>query len=366
MIYQKILEFVSKSVKEELEKSKTPYILYNQQIIRSVIKEFRNSFPNQNYKLYYAMKANYSPKIIEFLSDKVDGVDVASNHELNIGNKYFKINQISVNGPSFSNDEIQNYLSSDYSVDINSIDQLVKIDSQTEIGIRITEFKKGIGRKSRFGINIFNDENFTVLKNKRITRIHIHFGEKDMDFLEYFNDILCQLNYLGILKNLKEINLGGGFHDLLIKEKLTSFFSQLEDLYNKFGVDSLNIQTIIEPGNAIIKYAGLLVTRPVSTFIEDNNQYISLNTSLFKNTLWHNPILITTTAKGDSLINTKISGNTCYEYDSYSKELQLPIINTTDNIVFYPMGAYVQSNYTTLHDPKFIVEKYNWCTMSES
>ncbi|HGK1109691.1 TPA: hypothetical protein ACJZWS_000850 [Streptococcus pneumoniae] len=104
MINKKIQQVVLESLQNFLNGNFiSPCVVYDFGLLETVLDEFKNQIPvTFNYQLFYAVKANSNEKILEFLVDKIDGVDVASLSELDVAKKFFPPTQISVNGSAFS------------------------------------------------------------------------------------------------------------------------------------------------------------------------------------------------------------------------------------------------------------------------
>ena len=242
-----------------------------------------------------------------------------------------------------------------FNIDVNSLAQLNNMDSALPVGIRIAEVE-GDKKISRFGINIFNSESINLIKTKLVNRIHIHFGEKTLGFINKLESILCVLKSAHILQQLHEINLGGGFMKLAGQGNLEMFFSLLFDLYKRYGVDTNIVATIIEPGRGLVSFSGILIADVEDMDTEDGVQLITLNASCFKIGVWFPPKILTYTHKETSMITTSIFGNTCFEDDVFCKNQEMYKLSSNSSFVLFPVGAYTQSNHTNLHTNFFYKE----------
>jgi len=63
------------------EVGRTPFYVYDRQVIRQQVEALRTAFPPE-VELHYAIKANPMPAVVNFLAGLVDGLDVASGGEL--------------------------------------------------------------------------------------------------------------------------------------------------------------------------------------------------------------------------------------------------------------------------------------------
>ncbi|MDS8835756.1 pyridoxal-dependent decarboxylase [Streptococcus pneumoniae] len=265
MINKKIQQVVLESLQNFLNGNFiSPCVVYDFGLLETVLDEFKNQIPvTFNYQLFYAVKANSNEKILEFLVDKIDGVDVASLSELDVAKKFFPPTQISVNGPAFSYETLYNLIKKQYKVDINFLEHLQQFSPKESVGIRVTEPDELNNRMSRFGINICSDNWTSNLQNPLITRLHFHFGEKDDKFIVKLDKILFKLQEINKLREVREINLGGGFMKLFMENRLKEFFLSLMEIYKKYDIDS-TVTTIIEPGSAITSFSAYMITSPVN------------------------------------------------------------------------------------------------------
>ncbi|HEV0055229.1 TPA: pyridoxal-dependent decarboxylase, partial [Streptococcus pneumoniae] len=172
MINKKIQQVVLESLQNFLNGNFiSPCVVYDFGLLETVLDEFKNQIPvTFNYQLFYAVKANSNEKILEFLVDKIDGVDVASLSELDVAKKFFPPTQISVNGSAFSYETLYNLIKKQYKVDINFLEHLQQFSPKESVGIRVTEPDELNNRMSRFGINICSDNWTSNLQNPLITR----------------------------------------------------------------------------------------------------------------------------------------------------------------------------------------------------
>lgn len=337
----------------------SPCIVYDLNILTRILEKFREQIPNElKYKLFYAVKANINKEILNFLSNKIDGVDVATVDELAIAKEYFSPERISINGPSFRDEELRYFQEQNFLVDINFISSVENMNPNIDYGIRVMEVNDQNVSVSRFGINIFSSKILNIFNSNKITRLHLHFGEKDEAFIQKLDKILSYLEEIDMLKNINELNLGGGYLYLFVSNNLGTFFSSLLELYKKYGIED-RITTIFEPGRALINFSAYMVANPINVSHQENYQLVTLNTSIYRNSLWFSPKIVTTiNSLGNEKIQTKIFGNTCFEDDKYPYEISLPPLQENSSIIFFPVGAYVKSNHSNLHNTKFMKEVY--------
>lgn len=341
-----------------LLKLPTPHYIYNLNIMNLLVEEITNNIKGYDYiKLGYAMKANPNPEILNFLKDKVSFIDVASIQEFQIASPYFK--NISINGPSFSTEELLYLLKikeNSITIDYNSLSQLYAVKEHIRdknIGVRINipyHLKNGEYIKSRFGIHIDNENlyDFIAENNNKIVRLHFHNGEKIDDFFRLIRSILDTLKSKGLLNDIQEINIGGGISNYLEKNKVKDLINQINNLKNEYFKYN-DVIFSIEPGHSLTFLSGFLVTSVISSDIFKEINIIHTNCSCYNNFRWFRPKIISHTSNSTNAIITNIYGTTCFEDDIFVENKYLPLLKIEDKMIFYPTGAYSVSNSTNLH-----------------
>ncbi|NCG69207.1 hypothetical protein GWJ21_15245 [Bacillus coagulans] len=345
----------------------SPAIIYNFNIINEVIDKLYNRIGSRSeyLKIFYSVKANSNTSLLHFLSNKIDGADVASLYELNKAMKA-GFNSLSVTSPGFSNEEIKQVYDSNNIFDFNSLSQLkdsYDIIKGKEIGVRIksqftnldtNRFDKTMG--SRFGIDFADKEfvKFVTKNNIIISRIHIHNGEKDSNDLETIFSIVKEILNNPLFNEIKQINLGGGFVQSFVRHGMDDFLTVFDKFYSEHKTRMNNIFFVIEPGRLISNLSGFLISK-VKTADYDSREQVKnvvMDASAYNLFQWFLPRPITTTSKYEK-IRLNIWGNTCYERDCFAFGLCFNNLNIGDKVVFYPVGAYSKNNSKSLHEIPF-------------
>lgn len=328
---------------EELYTLNTPAIVYNYNLLEAAITYVRKHIPG-SIKLYYSIKANSNNDMLVYMKNHIDGLDVASIYEFEAGIKAGYSN-ISVTGPSFKPTDIEKVYNHNCLFDFNSISQLIKCEEfikNKEIGVRI---KIDNTPYSRFGIDIKDKEfqNFITINNIKIRKVHIHSGEKSPSSITEVCNYLKKVLNNEILRNVKTINLGGGITNLLINGEIKNFKNQLSEV-GKIG----DYEIILEPGRAISSLCGFLVTSVIAADISNSKKDVTLDSSAYNLFPWFLPRPISTDSRKE-IITQNLWGNTCFEYDSFARDLNYPELDMDNKIIFYPVGAYSKNNHKTLH-----------------
>jgi len=350
----------------QLEKVEGDAICYNIDILRSTMKKMKNDFsviPQLN--ILFAIKANNHPIVLQTLATLDIGADCASMEEveyaINAG-----IKNISVTGPGFEKKDIEELIRRDIDFDFDNYQQISeyisdKKEGKIRIGIRI----KKQGYDSRFGLDIEDREfNNLILKNNCvIERIHFHYGEKNFESLsKLLKDIICLLKNHSELKDVKTINLGGGFENIYFLGKDRNMIDMIKHFSEE--VSSLLgrvVNIVIEPGSLIGLPFGFLKTSTLSVY--DRELLATLRVSAFNLSTWHklSPIFHNGTyiwKHEPTEYKYQLVGNTCFEQDIFGSFYFEEQLSQNDVIILYPIGAYnfnLRRNLHGVQPPRILV-----------
>jgi len=360
---EKIRMFTNSSkLKKIVNAEKTPLIVYDFDNVSKVIEVFRRAFADREYiKLFFAVKSNNNLSFLKFLSEFVDGFDTASIEEFNLVKK-LRCN-ISFTSPGVSLDDIELLLSNRVIFDFDSISQ---IDNYTrrcslyEIGIRINIADSCIGR-SRFGI-LLNNTSISYFhdKNLKITSIHFHTEMKDERYTQKIIDSLEQLIHNKVINPLevRYLNLGGGFLNMFIENKLNNIVEFIDELKMKYFSANDMIKFVIEPGATLSIFSAYLLTEVLNINDNNNEKFAVLNASAYNLIRWFKTTPVYYTSEKSVKYKYNIYGNTCYEYDIFFNNIWLNEIAIADRLILFPFGAYTRSNHANLHSMKLPTEAY--------
>ena len=200
-------------LKKILKEIPTPLFITDKSILQNKVYEinkiFKNSLPKNKFLLYYAIKANFNPKIVHILKNSgIDGIETVSPYEILLAKKIgFKPNKILFTGNNLTNEEINFAKKLGVIMNIGSISELkyfAKNNPNSEVSIRINpgygdgEFSNVItgGNSSKFGIlNIEIHKAFKIIRenNLKIIGIHCHLGS-GLYKTNYFNNMVILYN----------------------------------------------------------------------------------------------------------------------------------------------------------------------------
>jgi diaminopimelate decarboxylase len=365
------LHFSGLDVNKLASQFKAPTFLYSSERVVSNILSIKNALkqyvPKNPHKIYYAMKANRFSPLLTFLNIKqLCGIDACSPNEVELAMSCgFKSNEISFTACSLSKNDfmqLSNYDGLIMNCDsLHSIKNWGELKPGSNIGIRINP-EMGTGRRdndklqyagqkiTKFGIYKEQFEealNLTKKYKLEINRIHFHTGCGYLnDELDQWQKILKEsLWFIQQCPSLSAINIGGGLgvphtqNDQNLNLKLWA-----KTIASVFG--NLNVQIEVEPGDYLVKDAGLLILE--KTFIETkkNKTFIGVNAGF---NIAPEPVYYSMPFEPISLINkpekikVSVVGNINEAMDVWYEDINLPDITDQDYLAIINSGAYSSS-----------------------
>ncbi|MDQ7031273.1 MAG: carboxynorspermidine decarboxylase [Desulfonauticus sp.] len=262
----------------------TPCYLISEQVIRRNCRVLLDIQKKTGAKILLALKAFFLPDVFPVIREYLCGVCASGLFEARAGKEFFG-KEVHTFSPAYKKIEIEKIATYSTTLIFNSIHQLktfvklVKnINPHLQIGLRINPLYSEIEHKlydpcqksSRFGVlpQHFSQDIIPLLDG-----LHFHaLCEQNSDVLSRV--IKAVEHHFGqYLPYLKWINLGGGHHITRIgydKDLLCELIIYLQQKYN--------LQVYLEPGEAVVLNAGVLVSEVVD-IVENDVSIAILDTS---------------------------------------------------------------------------------------
>ncbi len=357
----------------------SPLYIYDFSQIRQTYRRLRASL-HPAIQLYYAVKANPNPAIVQEFITNGSGFDVSSGGELELvlakgGNPA----QISFAGPGKTRAELQaavdagvNFLSVEAISELKDIENIAgKRGRPASMMLRVNpqyrikgfQIKMG-GVPSPFGIDEeqLNEVLPSILKSKwlKLRGLHVYAGTQLLDenaIVENTQMILeMSEKYAGAFRcEFEYINIGGGwgvpYHEKdrpLAEERL---ISQLNERVAAFITRQPHTKLILELGRYLVGNAGIYVTevvrvkksRGINFLVLDGgmNHYLAASGNFGQVLRKNFPIsrvnLRNQTLEGETY---HIVGPLCTPIDRMGSNINLPQTREGDLVVFPQTGAY--------------------------
>lgn len=340
----------------------TPFFLFSEKKIEDNFQQFRAYFPGA--EIYYAMKANSEPQVLQILADAGSGFEVASIFELNmlkeIGVPPGKILYGTAVKPMTHIREFFAYGVNRFAFD--SFPELEKIaavapGARVYVRVRVDDTGSVFRFSEKFGTE---KENIVPLLQRANGLglipygISFHVGSQASNpmawacALEQLADALENLEKLGI--EVEVLNLGGGYPCRYASSENTPLLEEIAANtlapYRKLPYQP---RLIMEPGRRIVADAGILITSVIARVERRENTWLFLDggvyNALFESMAYQGSTRYTITCVRPSYDSGEmlfaLAGPTGDSADVITREALLPAdVNVGDKLIVHDVGAY--------------------------
>lgn len=385
---------MDKEILNKVREYGSPIYVYDEAILRENCKDlllFENELKeklNVDVKMHYSTKSNSNLSIMQIIREEGLAVDCMSPTELAIDEHagFLKENILYVCN-NITAEEMKMVNEKGILICLDSVSQVEtygKVCPNTEIMVRINPGKGGVGhsqkvvtagKETKFGISEDNiSELLEVVKryNLKIIGVHQHLGSLFLNdkIDQYISGVIAGLEIVKkYFKNLRIIDLGGGFGVPYLSEEEKLDFTQLSNKLIPVLQEFLNTygkieQFKFEPGRYIPCTAGFLIG--TVTTIKENEGKIWIGTDIGMNTLirpamynaYHEIEIVT--QNSSEMITANICGNICESGDILGKNRRILKPEINDIVIVYNAGAYgyaMASSYTGRLKPAEVMIK---------
>jgi len=358
------------------ERLGTPFYAYDSGLIQQRIRELREVLPSR-VLIHYALKANPFPPLLRYMSELVDGCDVASSGELGQAIEAgFRPATISFAGPGKRDTELKTALQEGITVNVESageLRRLVRLGEQLgirpQVALRINpDFElKGSGMRMGGGAKPFGvdaEKAPDIIREINLLDIdfhglHIFTGSQSLNLDAIMQ---CQSSALELARRLlgessppvRHINIGGGLgipyfpgeNRLHIKPIGDHLHYLLEDHGDWLGP----AQLILELGRFLVGEAGVYVTRIIdrkssrgATFLITDggmHHHLALSGNLGQVLRKNYPVYLAHRVGDPAEEIVNIHGPLCTPLDVLGHKVALPRAEIGDLIAITQSGAY--------------------------
>lgn len=277
---------------ELVKEFKTPLYVMDQELIETTIDKMKAAFKSTrfNTRIAYAGKAFLSTGMIKLVESKGLDLDVVSGGELYTAHKAgFPMNKVHLHGNNKLVNEIE--MAVEFGIDtivVDNEDEIDKIEricrekgKKQAVLVRIDpgieahthHYIKTSGLTSKFGISLFQDNLFDIIKRLNDSEwiefkgFHTHIGSQIFQSAFFIFALDEIFKYLDKLKKelgivVHTVNMGGGFGVYYkegddpkpIEEVLSEIITYTEAMEIKYQIGFKEL--CIEPGRSIVGNAG--------------------------------------------------------------------------------------------------------------
>ena len=354
----------------------TPLYVYHAEKIKEQYAKLTTAFQATNTVFFYACKALTNINILKYIKSLGANVDCSSINEVKLAlHAGFPPERIlyTSNGIAFS--EIVAAKELGVIINIDSLSNLQKFGKKYghsyPVGLRLRpnimaggNLKIATGHeRSKFGIPIEHIKKVVAIVeeyNLHIQDLHIHTGSEIKDVDIFVKGIEVLFDILHYFKELKIIDLGGGFkvpYEQGDSETDIDLLAQkVKDLFEAHP-EAKKLQVWFEPGKFLVSECGYFITTvnvlketPAALFASVNSGFNHLIRPMFYDS-YHR---IENLSNPDgTVLNYSVVGNIC-ETDTFAWDRALTEVREGDLLLFYNAGAYgfeMASNFNSRLKP---------------
>jgi len=378
----------SKKYLEQLRDIPTPFYFYDMDLLRATLDAVTSEANKYGYKIHYAMKANFSDRIIAEMKKYGLGMDCVSGGEVRKSiESGIPASEVVFAGVAKTDEEIRYGLEHGiFSFNCESREELEVINAiagqmgkVADIALRINPDVDPMTHKhistgkadNKFGISYQEvDEvikELAELKNLNIVGLHFHIGSQITEIkpFEYLslrvNTIQEWFEEKGF--ELKHINVGGG----LGIDYADPATHPIPDFATYFAVFHQHLklregQTVhFELGRSIVGQCGELLTSVLYNKVTGSGIRIALVdagfTELMRPALYGASHRIENLSSSEGRQKYMIAGPICESTDVFARDVELPVTRRGDLLRLMSAGAYgrvMAMNYNLREFPREI------------
>ncbi|MCD8172799.1 MAG: diaminopimelate decarboxylase [Alistipes sp.] len=375
---------LSRHITDRLRTERTPFYLYDMDLLRRTLESARAASSKHGYKVHYALKANFDPVIVGCIRGYGFGSDCVSGNEVRYSiESGFDPREVAYTGVGKTDEEIEYAIRQGiFAFNCESRQELQVINGiarrlgkVADVAFRLNPdvdplTHKGVSTgqaDSKFGISYKEIDEIAAeagtLNNIRVTGIHFHIGSQitELRVFEYLcrraNTLFEYFTSRGF--DLKHINLGGG----LGIDYMTPETNPIPDFETYFGIFARhleiprNVEVHFELGRSLVGQCGEFISRVQFTKTNAVGKHIALLDGSM--TEFIRPALYQAYHSVENLDGAgrpeeefTIGGNVCESTDTFAKGARLPELRRGDLVSFKSAGAYgasMASRYN-MHD----------------
>lgn len=355
---------------------RTPFFVYSRDLIARRVAALRDAMPAQ-LNINYAIKANSFGPILEFMSDIVDGFDIASGGELAmIRNAGVDTARVSFAGPGKRDDELEAAIAAGVTLNLESENEARRalgiadrLGITPRLAIRVNpDFElKGSGMKMGGGAKPFgiDAERVPALAREIVAAgcewrgLHIFTGSQSLDAAAI---IEAQANVIALADqiardadlSLPKLNMGGGFgipyfhgdSPLDISVIGAALEERLADLPDSL----IEAEFFVELGRYLVGEAGVYLTRIVDRKTSHGEVYLVTDGGLhhqlaasgnFGTVVRRNyPVAIANRISQPAVEEANVVGCLCTPLDRLADKAAFPRAEIGDIVAVFCAGAY--------------------------
>ncbi len=347
----------------------TPLFVYDIDRVLQCYQELHDVIPVPNLRVYYAMKANYSPAILTALRDVGASLDTVSPGEIALAQKLgFTSDRMLYTANNMTDAEVREVQASGVLFNIGSLSRLERFGREfpgERVCVRFNpdvvdgehEKVRTGGDLTKFGILMADADkvrDICAQHNLTVVGLHEHTGS-GLTMTESVYRSMANLMSVATperFPGLEFLDFGGGFKVPYKPDEAridyVAMGAKIGELFNGFCAGyGRDLELRFEPGKYIVAEAGHLLVG-VNTIKDNNGRLIAGCNSGFPQLIrpmmygaYHH-IVNLTNPDGPARVYD-VCGNICETGDRFAEQRELPEIREGDVLDIENAGAYCYS-----------------------
>ena len=365
---------LSRHCVEKLKDFETPFYFYDMDLLRQTLDSVVWAAAKYNFKIHYALKANYDPRILEVIREYGLGIDCASGNEVRCAIEAgFDPKSIVFAGVGKRDKEIRYAIEQGiFAINCESLQELEVVNEiagsmgkVVDCALRVnpdidpkTNHCIDTGQAdSKFGISyekvLEQAEWIQSLPNINIKGMHLHIGSqiRELHVFQYLCDKVNVITENLVRKGftLDFVDVGGGLginYDMPENEPVPNFASVFAIINGNLKVGGREIH--FEFGRSIVGECGELITRVLyrkdtatgrRLVIVDSSMTELIRPMLYGS--YHD--IENLTSEEEKHEKYAVVGTACESTDIFNESLTLPKTRRGDLLTIKSAGAYGMS-----------------------
>lgn len=359
---------------ELTEKYNTPLYVIDEKRIRENFRRVNNAFSSQyeDFKIFYACKANTNLAVMRILKQEGSGVDAVSPGEIYTALLAgFKPERIIYTGNNVTDQELKFAVDSDVIINLDSVSALHRLTNlcspdEVKVSFRVNP-KVGAGHHehcitggdlSKFGVMEEEAADvYALAQNLGFTPIgiHTHIGSGILNPEPFMLAVETLMDVAGRVKEetgvkFEFIDFGGGLGIPYAPDEkkldIKTFSKEIINLYKtKLKEYKLGKPTMcIEPGRYIVGDASVLLTK-VNTIKQSYRKFAGVDAgfnTLLRPSMYgsYHHIVAANKPDAENTQTVDIAGNVCESGDLFARDRPMPELEEGDILAILNAGAY--------------------------
>lgn len=366
----------------------TPFYCYSYTAIKNNYLAYKHAFDTLDTLICYAVKANSNQAILTLLADLGAGADVVSEGEIRRALLAgIPASKIVFSGVAKTRDEIRFALSNNiFQFNVESepelqlISELASAQNLTaHISIRVnpnvcanTHEKITTGKsENKFGIPIIKARSVyqyaASLPGIKVQGVDVHIGSQLTDLAPFEQAFSKVAEFVTTLiedgHDISIVDIGGGLGIDYTENETPPSKAEYAHLVKKC-LGHLNCKIVVEPGRSIVGNTGILVSSVVYVKKGEERQFLIIDAGmndLIRPSMYdayHQIVPVINNTNNTTYYD--VVGPVCETGDTFSKNRELPVLQSDDLVAIFSCGAYgsvMSSTYNTrLSAPEIMVK----------